>query len=716
MLKKTILIFILPIALLQIQCNKKENELLKKVDRDIQKIDYMQNMENFRISFSNGTKNDTFDEEDSSNFENLSKLKPEDKELELFFNQEIQVRQKLIHPYNHIALETYNYKLKNLLGISSALYNNGSYTESTFPLYEITKITFKDKSILIPDSTNIISDKYLEKHYTVEEVDEDDGEIFKYIEPDLMPEFEKFIYYEQSFDKNYGIKTAKPIDHIDIGITLPLINYTPFLLDFHTKKTNTGLGEIILDTITSQHVALKVPKKLGDNMLLTAYYKDDRILKQRGRNSTTIPTPSEKKYFSKVRGALLDAKEWIKKDSIKTETDLDKYIENATVKTTIDSTEIKYTNLYYSFSGPISSLQIWIPDTEIELKKFNINYKLYYNKNEEKSSYFVSHKFGTENCGIIDVNGKWIVQPNYNEHLRPLNSYYYWDQFNDDSNTYHLNHKTKTFEKISYVLKDRDIYGDKYVIILKKPYDYNTQGIANAITGKIIFSPKYDNIEYQNGFWIVKDNNEAAIYNNQFTKVVHGQLNNIETDGKYIYATSKTGGKTHDEIYIYHSNGDKLPINANNIKGHFSNGLLLIGAYTTNTETGHLHYNSYFVNNHGNKIIDVTKLGYRDAKPFSCGLATVENQKGQYGFINTSGKLVIPCHYYFARPFFTRSQYALVTKDKEDMLIDKNGNIIKTFPYKISIKDNYTEKYNDVVLYSYEDKKWYDVFGDEIVD
>lgn len=69
----------------------------------------------------------------------------------------------------------------------------------------------------------------------------------------------------------------------------------------------------------------------------------------------------------------------------------------------------------------------------------------------------------------------------------------------------------------------------------------------------------------------------------------------------------------------------------------YANGLALIVAQAGDTTQA-----MYFINKQGKKVLDVSQYGL--VSGFSEGLAAVVKQ-GKIGFINTQGKLVIPCQY-----------------------------------------------------------------------
>ncbi len=82
-----------------------------------------------------------------------------------------------------------------------------------------------------------------------------------------------------------------------------------------------------------------------------------------------------------------------------------------------------------------------------------------------------------------------------------------------------------------------------------------------------------------------------------------------------------------------------------------------------------------FMNTKGEIVISCK---YYDAKEFTEGLASVQLEKnGKYGYIDRTGKTILPYHYSSAYPFYDGR--ALVSTDDGSFIIDKQGDIKATF-------------------------------------
>ncbi len=100
---------------------------------------------------------------------------------------------------------------------------------------------------------------------------------------------------------------------------------------------------------------------------------------------------------------------------------------------------------------------------------------------------------------------------------------------------------------------------------------------------------------------------------------------------------------------------------------------------------------------------------YSDANHFQEGLAVVKNEEQQYGYVDMEGNVVLPLHYRVANSF--ENGIALVNYKDEYQLIDKDGNVI------VSVKSNgYSITGSGLnKVYDFFDKK-YNAFGKLIVE
>lgn len=112
----------------------------------------------------------------------------------------------------------------------------------------------------------------------------------------------------------------------------------------------------------------------------------------------------------------------------------------------------------------------------------------------------------------------------------------------------------------------------------------------------------------------------------------------------------------------------------------------------------------FFVNTKGEffNVRNYIKAGLRGVREFSNGLLAV-NISNSWGFINTSGELIIPSVYEYSTDF--KNGFALVKKGKEFLIIDKKGNeqkIIRNEKGKITHVKEFSEGMAPIKI----SKKW----------
>jgi len=94
-------------------------------------------------------------------------------------------------------------------------------------------------------------------------------------------------------------------------------------------------------------------------------------------------------------------------------------------------------------------------------------------------------------------------------------------------------------------------------------------------------------------------------------------------------------------------------------------------------------------------------------------MASVKNDEGNYGYINTKGTLVIPFQYQYAWYFYPTSKLARVKlKDNTYALIDKSGNIVKKLPGSfVESKLRDADRASRILM---EDRRSFNEYGEEL--
>ncbi|MBC9931995.1 WG repeat-containing protein [Chitinophaga qingshengii] len=171
----------------------------------------------------------------------------------------------------------------------------------------------------------------------------------------------------------------------------------------------------------------------------------------------------------------------------------------------------------------------------------------------------------------------------------------------------------------------------------------------------------------------------------------------IDPDTKLIFASRSLEDNLVVITTIYDNTG-KLITGPYKIYQNFSDGLLLVG------DKSGTHY---FINPKGEKVINLKP--YYNVKPFTEGLAMMENEEGNTGFMDLRGKVAIPFQYASATPF--NMGLSLVTRRKgtdiEAALINTSG--AEVVPFALSDKYD-TDGEGVSMIYTLQNKK-FDAWG-----
>ncbi|WP_316795240.1 WG repeat-containing protein [Pedobacter agri] len=671
-----------------------KKDLIEKIDDDINSLKTLIKLSDTRIMITAGT-TEKFSPDKESNFEADNTKKVSDSVLNRFFKN-LKVSTSLQYPYNMISLDKDEFDLLKLMGEESNYFMHNADME---PVYTPQKFNFLDGTETKNGYLN--RDSIARKHTKKEK---DKGEDYEFVDESGMNTLEKYIYKGSSFNENIALMSPKPIRSIDYKISLPLTSKTLYQVSASNPQVKTPYGIIRLDTIVGNKVHCSLPDVENDrDIKIQAYYKDGRILSQKGSSSNTEVTPAKRKLYEDYIKILEKAKDRVKNDKIKTDKDLEKWLKANAPAALADDEKGNRKLVIYTFAGPVSSVAFSVSDSIPQIKNFNVNYSFDYN--DDDGNYFLAMDFAKQKSGFLNKEGKWIVQPQFNEHFRKLNRSFYWDQYDDVDNTYWLNRQTNTVQKVAYKIDDPKIFDGKYVKI--EPRVNGLNGIVDATTGKIVLPMEYDNLKFKGGkyWWGIKDGNEG-VYDRNFKLILPFKYGNVDIEGDYFKV------KENDQENIFDASGKNLTQNKyKNIKGTFHDGLLLIRKMEDKNK--HVVSGYVYVDKLNNVKINATAKGYEDPEPFSEGLALVENASGDKGFINTAGNLAIPFKYKYAYSFYPTSKLALVQLNNNSyVLINKKGVIVKNL-YGEYYSQDYDEDKNTWRL-KFRDNLVYNEFGKEL--
>lgn len=694
-MKKYLILISLSLSLQTVTAQTKQ-ELLHKVDKDINSIKGLLKLSGMRIAITSGEQKD-FDPKDGFNFEQSSMAQaPADREkLQEFFSS-LRVHTKLLYPYNIISIGKKEFDLLKLIGKDNFYFSHQPDKE---PVFTPTQITFLDGTTISKNLPLVSKESIAEKHTKTEK---EDGETYSYVEEEELDELEKMIWKSSSFDETIALKAAKPVKSISYQIELPVPSKT--IYEVKGKTINTPYGLITIDTIAGTQVYCTLPDmEQDDDLQIEAYYKNGKVLRQKGSSSNTFISDNKKQMYQQWLSTLEQAKKDINKGNIKSDSDLEAYLKAHPVNTD-EATKQAYKSSVYTFSGPVSKVIFILTDSVSKKESFELTFDTYgADVNQEE---FVATDFENQKNGLINKAGKWIVPAQFNPYFRPLNRYYYWDQLDETENTYYYNPSTQTIQKVDYKINDPEIYDNKYVKIT--PRTNGPKGLADIRSGKIILPMEYDNVRFKsNKFWQLEKEDQKGVLDKNFKTLMPVAYSRLNIEGDYIIAGE------NDNIDVYNASGKNITQGKyDNIKGGFNDGLLLVGKRHTSKE-GNTNTKYYYIDTQCQVKIDLAAKGYKDPEAFSAGMALVKNDEGNYGYMNTKGALIIPFQYQYAWYFYPTSKLARVKlKDNTYALIDKSGTIVKKLPGSfVQSKLRDADRASRILM---EDKRSFNEYGEEL--
>lgn len=674
-------------------------KLLEAVDGDIQNIQGLLKLSGTRIILSSEAK--AFDPKDNFNFEQNKIRSITDTTLQTFFKQ-LTISGKLIYPYNVVGLYRDEFDLLAMLGYDNFYF---SKNPGKAPAFTPVQFRFLDGTI-VKAKGNYVNDSTIAKKHT--KVMKEDGETYEYVDEDTMTPLEKLIWKSTSFQDNLAVLSSKPLHSISYQIALPLSKRSVYALDNKDRSAKTTYGTITIDTISGSQVYCRLPEMDNDyGIQIQAYYKDGRVLAQRGYSGNTIISDDKKELYRQYLTVLKAAKDEIKKETINTKEQLDTYLKSYAPKAVAaeEDNGRKYKSILYTFSGPVSRVDFLVTDSTEEVRTFDLSYSFAHSKSNE--NYFVATDFEKQQTGLINKQGKWVVQPQFDEYFRTQNSYFYWDQIDDRETTYWFDHKTETISKVPYRIDDPELYDNRYVKI--EPHINGSIGLVDVITGKIVLPMEHDFLRFkENKWWLAKRNEKEGVYGKDLKLVLPFEFTDIDLDSNYFYV------KQENKPNVYNSSGVNITQDKfSDIKGTYADGLLLVATREKQQQGSSSNSKYYYVDQMMQVKIDVQAKGFHSPEPFSGGMAIVEDEHSRRGYINTAGKLVIPFQFNYAHDFYPTSRLALVQlKDYSEVLIDQAGKVVKKFNIGISRRELKPED-RASRLYA-KDGSVYNEYGEEV--
>lgn len=349
---------------------------------------------------------------------------------------------------------------------------------------------------------------------------------------------------------------------------------------------------------------------------------------------------------------------------------------------------------YYFKRQPVTIKLFFKPNFQMMQYKGTINSSEspYYN------NVIVSDSSETQAKGLRSESGELLVAANYRSIDYAVDQYYRVSLKNDGWNhkIYRLDSGNQTFEPQPFYMMNDKLYLQRWIIVNKEQNNNFINGLVDIRNHQLVLPLEYDYIAISEDFIIATrfneqthiNNNEVYSSNNlkklfsgdgRFTVdknnfIVKNEICTIE-EPNFYYRSSSTDNNNitrycYDIYNIYDDKGQPLSSTPYfGVQGNFGQDNLL---FVTTREQKQL-----FINRSG-EVANINLKPYVYVSPFSEGFAAVKCRSNQlYGYINTKGKLAIPCLYSSADEFMGGS--ALVEHNEQSQLISQNNTIIQKF-------------------------------------
>lgn len=504
--------------------------------------------------------------------------------------------------------------------------------------------------------------------------------------PDPVLKLKKVYYQDgktESFSKElHGrnqetideIKGAKWIDSIELEATyhypeaMPVIN-----LSLEKPMYQFAAGKIQLVSVNDGKASFKISPEVKEKILkVEGINADGQAVEQYGSSSSSNSSNFSVEFLSQYYEAGKSAIEKIDKSAYK---DVDELIDDLYAKIPKEDKNKpeNLVNAIYNFRGNIAQVNLYLKP-----EKSAVNNYTFVLKSTIKYANGYGVAYNKKNlAGIIDKDGKWVVQPTLEE-LSHYKGDYFMGEVADDGyrSILWLDKVNRKLVPFNYHFYRNEPILDKYYAI--EDGINGPKGLVEIKTNKVVIEATLDNITEKGNFIVLRDRSDVnTIINKDLKKVLTVEGYNYKINGDFIFLSKPYTSKEKFADYsilgntddIYNAQGKKINkedyvINTYDYFGMDS--LLLV-----QNKLG----KKLFINTKGEVVIDGSK--YKSVEPFSCGLAPVKNAEGNWGYINSKNVLVIPFMYNEAKNFSKIS--AMVKTDNGYQLITPQNKVIKRF-------------------------------------
>jgi hypothetical protein len=534
--------------------------------------------------------------------------------------------------------------------------------------------------VVYPNTDLSISYSAKSLMYSVRDYDE-----YKFPEPVLKL---KKVYYQDGktadFNKElYGrsdetvdeIKGTKWIDSIELEASYHYPEAMP-VINLSTEKPLHQLtdGKIQLISLSDGKANLKLSPAVKEKIYkVEGINSAGKAIEQYGSSSSSNSANFSAEFLNQYYEAGKSTIEKIDKSAYK---DVDELIEDLYSKIPKEDKNKpeNLMNAIYNFRGNITQINIFLKP-----EKSAVNNYRFVLQSTIKNADGYGVAYNKDNlAGILDKDGKWIVQPKYEELSYYKGSYFMGSVGEDGYRTILWLDKTnRKLEPFKYRFYRNEPMLDRYYSI--EDGVNGPKGLIDMQTNKILIEPTLDNISVQGNYIVLRDK-KADVYtllNKDLKKVLTLNDNNYKVNNNFIFVNKPYTSKEKFADYSILSNTDDIynaegkKINKEDYVVETFDFFGMDSLLLVKNKFG----KKLFINTKGDVTIDGSK--YKDVKPFSYGLAPVKNEEGYWGYINSKNVLVIPFMYDEAKNFSKIS--AMVKTNMGYRLIDHQNKVIKKF-------------------------------------
>ncbi|MFN0255731.1 WG repeat-containing protein [Pedobacter ureilyticus] len=470
------------------------------------------------------------------------------------------------------------------------------------------------------------------------------------------------------------IKGVKWIDSVELEASyhypeaMPVITLSP-----ERPLYQFAAGKIHLISVSDGKAVFKISPEVKEKILkVEGINNAGKAVEQYGSSSSNNSSNFSVEFLSQYYEAGKSTIEKIDKSAYK---DVDELIEDLYAKIPKEDKKKpeNLVNATYNFRGNITQVNLFLKPEKSAVGSYT-----FVLKNTIKNAEGYGVAYNKKNlAGILDKDGKWVVQPTFEE-LSYYKGDYFMGEVADDGyrSILWLDKINQKLVPFRYHFYRNEPILDKYYAI--EDGINGPKGLVEIKTNKVVIEATLDNISEQGNFIVLRDRSDVnTIVNIDLKKVLTVEGHNYKINGDFIFLSKPYTSKEKFADYsvlsntddIYNAEGKKINKDDYVIEtfDYFGiDGLLLV-----KNKLG----KKLFINTKGDVVIDGSK--YRNVEPFSCGLAAVKNAEGNWGYINTKNVLVIPFMYNEAKNFSKIS--AMVRTDNGYQLIDHKNKVIKKF-------------------------------------